>query len=298
MAVSDDKQQRLSTLSQDVIAVPKKPAGPASGHAGERERGPDRVPEPPAPERKSVPPTQDVFRVAPSQDVFKVTPTPDAPVAPQPTSAGPVVPPVRAKPRVTPAPQPSRGALTPVQLGTAVVAVVALLLAVFSVTRDAGPAAPADSVEIAQLKQELTASNERVAKLEMALSAAASDAQKLGTPGQANVLQISAGMRQLRNDIDVVSNDLARISTEIGELRTLAGSGSGQSKLAMAQVEQLAARFATLKEQVASAPRASAPAAAGGAVSADIQAQLKTLSARTEKMGADIRQLYRLAGGQ
>lgn len=305
MAVSDDKQNRLSTLSQDVIAVPKKPA--ASARAPERpaeraqertqtERAQQDVPRPP--ERKPIPATQDVFKVSSPTDFPDTRESPSAAAYTAPHTAPPP-PPVRApaRQRVAPAAAAPAG-LSPVSLATAVVAVLALLVAVYGVTRDAGGIAAVDAPGLEQMAQELKAANDRVAKLEMALSAAASDTQSLNSPGQANVLQISAGMRSLRNDVDGVSNELARLTSELGEVRTLAGAGNGQAKIAMSQVEQLASRLATLNAQVANAPRATGGAAAAAPANADTQAQLKALSARTEKMAADIRQLYRLVGGQ
>lgn len=295
MAVSDDKQNRLSTLSQDVIAVPKKPA------ASPAPRQPDS---PRTPERKAVPPSQDVFRSMPfEQDVFAAPPVQTPPPAPRPQPAQPQPPSpsvavsVPAQARVRPQPAASQGpTVSPMAMVTAAVAVVALLVAIYGATRS-NDTGGADALAVEKLTQELLAANERVAKLEQALSAASTSAQAATTPGQGNVLQISAGMRELRDDVDGVANELAKLATQIAEVRTLAGSGVGQSKLAASQVEQLASRVATLNEQVANAPRGGGNAAAAP-VSAETQAQIKALTARTEKMGNDIRQLYRLVGGQ
>lgn len=332
MAVSDDKQNRLSTLSQDVIAVPKKPAAPTRTQESPRVPDPQRTAA-----QKAIPPSQDVFRVQQpaGQDIFQTAqvpaqpppayaPPPPAYAPPPPAYAPPPQgyapppgygqpppgyappgygqpPPAYAppqpppRPTVRPAPPPAAPSapMSAMSMVTAVVAVLALGVGLYSATRDAGPAA-ADPAAMEKLAQELKQANERVAKLELALSAAASDSAT--SPNQANVLQISAGMRELRDDIDGVANDVAKLNAEIGEVRSLAGSANGQAKVVASQVDQVAARLSTLNEQIANLPKGGG--AAGAAPSAETQAQIKALSARTEKMATDIRQLYRLVGGQ
>jgi len=346
MAVSDDKQNRLSTLSQDVIALPKKAA--PTVRPAEPGREAQRTSE-----RKSIPPSQDVFRVPEEQDILAVprtTPPPAAPPSPPP-------PPTAAQPAYAPPPsypppgygappgygngyppnygQPGYGqppgygqqagypppqppsypppARSPVRtarpaspeqpagsgMGTAglVIGVLALLVAVYGAfiagDSDAGGA---DTAAIDKLTQELRAANERVAKLELALSAASSDAQKLNSPNQANVLQISAGMRELRDDVDGVANEVAKLTAQLGEIRSVAAAASGQAKLTQSQVEQVSAKVTALGSQVANAPKGGG--AAPAAPSAETQAAIKALAARTDKMANDIRQLYRLVGGE
>lgn len=333
MAVSDDKQNRLSTLSQDVIAVPKKPAAPTRTQESPRIPDPQRTAA-----QKAIPPSQDVFRVQQpaGQDIFQ---TAQVPAQPPPAYAPPPQPPAYAPPppayapppqgyappgygqpppgyappgygqpppayappqppprptvRQAPPPAGQSAPMSPMAMVTAVVAVLALGVGLYSATRDTG-ASGADTVAMEQLAQELKKANERVAKLELALSAAASDSAT--SPNQANVLQISAGMRELRDDIDGVANDVAKLTAEIGEVRSLAGSASGQAKVVSSQVDQVAARLSTLNEQITNLPKGGG--GGGGAPSAETQAQIKALSARTEKMATDIRQLYRLVGGQ
>jgi hypothetical protein len=315
MAVSDDKQNRLSTLSQDVIAVPKKPAAPsrapepraAEPRATEKTRALD--PRQGTSERKAIPASQDVFRVnagAEEQDVFvtqRSAPQPPPAYTPPPAYSPP---PVQAQPAYMPPRQPRAARMSPAEstgptamtLVTAGIAALALLVAIYGATRGT-EANAADPAALEKLTAELRAANERVEKLEMALSAASADAQKMSSPNQGNVLQISAGMRELRNDVDGVANDVAKLSAEIGEIRSVAGAASGQAKVTASQVEQIATRVSTLGQQVASAPRGgAAPATAAAPANAETQAQVKALSARTEKMANDIRQLYRLVGGE
>jgi chromosome segregation ATPase len=180
-------------------------------------------------------------------------------------------------------------------LGIGAVAGLALLVALYAAFSAGGGARPAATDEkVAKLEVELKAANERVAKLESRLSAASADAQKLGAPGQVNVLQLSAGIRDLRDSLDMVSNDVAAVTAQVGEVRTLAGGSSKDAKMALAQIEQVGARVATINQQLAGMPRSGGAAAAGG----DVQAQLKSLAQKTDKMAADIRQLYRQAGSQ
>lgn len=177
-----------------------------------------------------------------------------------------------------------------------VMAALALLVALYG-TLTGDTAGSTDPVALQKLTQELQAANERVGKLELALSAASSDSQKLTSPNQTNVLQISAGMRELRDDVDAVTNDVAKLTAQLGEIRSVAAAASGQAKLTQSQVEQMSAKVTALGAQVASAPKG-AGGAAPAAPSAETQAQIKALAARTEKMSNDIRQLYRLVGGE
>ncbi|MFZ5757757.1 MAG: hypothetical protein ACOY3X_12680 [Pseudomonadota bacterium] len=260
MSSSDDKQNRLSTLTQDVIAVSKKQATPAAPSRG-NERA--RVPEKEKLPEQRVPPTQDVFRVpAPPPPV----PVPSArPAARAAASAGPV-------------------------WAVAALALAAVVVAVFALLRT--PAAPAADPQLALLAVELQAANARVQALEAKLGAAAEETRNMNPSSQAGLLQISAGLRDLRNDLDRLSNEQSKLAAQLGELRTLAGGASRDAKMALSQVDQVGARVATINEQVGSAPRAGAVAAASG----DVAAQLKSLSQKTDKMAADIRQLYRLSG--
>ncbi len=267
MAASDDKQNRLSTLSQDVIAVPKKAVPPPA---------PARAPEPPVvqrpPEpRREIPPAQDVFRVPSGY-----------------TQAQPALPPQVA---AAPSPQP-----VPIPLMAAGgVAVLALAVALWAlVAGGAVPTTPAEP-EAARLAGELAAANERLAKLEARLAAPAVEAPRAGSEPAVNVLQVTATLRDLRDDLDGLSNRLDALQTQVGEVRTLAGAGSKDAKMAMAQSDQVVARLATINQQLASLPKG----ATGGAASSaggDVQAQLKALTQKTDKLAADIRQLYRQVG--
>ena len=262
MSPPDDKQNRLSTLTQDVIAVPKKPA--SSSRPADRERIAEREY---VQEKRAVPPTQDVFRV----------PAPP-PSVPMPSARG-----------VPPAPA-AGGAVWAV----GAIAVVAIAVAVYAL-QQAAPAPVADP-QIAVLAAELKLANERVQKLEAKLGAAAADAQNISPASQAGLLQISAGLRELRNDLDKVSNEQGRLASQLGEIRGLAGGASKDAKIALSQVDQVGARLATVTEQVGSAPRVTG--SAGAPASGDVAAQLKGLNQKTDKMAADIRQLYRLSAGQ
>lgn len=263
MSPPDDKQNRLSTLTQDVIAVPKKPA-PSSSRPAERERIAEREH---VQEKRAVPPTQDVFRV----------PAPP-PSVPMPSARGA-------------APVPAAGGAI---WAVGAIAVVAVAVAVYAL-QQAAPAPVADP-QIAVLAAELKLANERVQKLEAKLGAAAADAQNISPASQAGLLQISAGLRELRNDLDKVSNEQGRLASQLGEIRGLAGGASKDAKIALSQVDQVGARLATVTEQVGSAPRVTG--SAGTVASGDVAAQLKGLNQKTDKMAADIRQLYRLSAGQ
>lgn len=276
MAVSDDKKNRLSSLSQDVIAISR---------AGDAE--PPTVA--PAPERAAPPPPsmpsgQDMFSspANPAVDRRPATPAPQ-PVVRQPAGNGPLV----------------------WVFGT--VAVIALALAVIGRGGDAGP-----SVELAanaevmdKLAAELRASNERVAALEAKLSGAAADAATTdaaaaGPQAQGAMIQMGVAIRSLRDDVDKLSNQVGKLSAQVGEVQasTAAAGGNREIKVALAKAEQSAARAVTLAEQaVAAAQRAPAPAPAPAPVapkSGVDEAQVKALAQKTDKMANDIRQLYRL----
>ncbi len=274
-APPNDKQSRLSTLSQDVIAVPRQPAPPAHAERHPRQEAPERPAE--RTERKEMPPSQDVFKVS----------------APEP----PALPAARPRPAKRP-PVRVAGSLLKERIPAATwvaagVAGLALLVAGYAaLSGGAADAAAAHAAQIAQFEVELKAATERIAGLEEQLSAASADADKLGAPGRINALQLSAGIRSLRNDLDMVSNEVAGIAVQIGEIRTLAAGGSKDAKLALAQIEQVGARVATISEQLAGAPRA------GKGGGGDAQAQWKSLAQKTDKMAADIRQLYRQIGSQ
>lgn len=264
MSPPDDKQNRLSTLTQDVIAVPKKPAA-SSSRSAERERIAEREH---VQEKRAVPPTQDVFRV----------PAPP-PSVPMPSARGAV---------------PQAAAAGGAIWAVGAIALVAIAVAVYAL-QQAAPAPVADP-QIAVLAAELKLANERVQKLEAKLGAAAADAQNISPGSQAGLLQISAGLRELRNDLDKVSNEQGRLASQVGEIRGLAGGASKDAKIALSQVDQVGARLATVTEQVGSAPRVTG--SAGTVASGDVAAQLKGLNQKTDKMAADIRQLYRLSAGQ
>lgn len=289
MVAPDDKQNRLSTLSQDVIAVPKKPPAKPAAPEPAAKRAPERPAERPVEKPVEKPPERVERKEIPaSQDVFKVN-TQSQPALSMPTPASP-----RA---ARPAARPPGAELPPVTLAIGAAAGLALLLAAYAVFAGGGGGSSAASDEkVAKLEVELKAANERVAKLEAKLSAASTDAQKLGAPGQGNVLVLSAGIRDLRDDLDMVSNEVAAVSTQVGELRTLAGGSSKDAKMALAQIEQVGARVATLNQQIAGMPRGGGGGGGGGG--GDAQAQLKALAQKTDKMAADIRQLYRQVGSQ
>lgn len=268
MAASDDKHNRLSTLSQDVIAVPKKAAAQGA---------PASVPEPPViqrpPERREIPPAQDVFRVPTGY-----------------TQAQPALPPpVAAAPSSQPLPVPL--------IATGGVAVVALAVAIWALAAGGAVSTAPAGPEAARLAGELAAANERLARLEARLAAPAPavEAPRAGSEPAVNVLQVTAGLRDLRDDLDGLSNRLDALQAQVGEVRTLAGAGSKDAKMAMAQSEQVVARLATINQQLASLPKGATGGAASGA-GGDVQAQLKALTQKTDKLAADIRQLYRQVG--
>lgn len=267
-----DKQSRLSTLSQDVIAVPRQPASPAHAEKPPRQEAPERTAE--RSERKAMPSSQDVFKVS--------SPEPPAiPTAAPPRSA--------RRPAARGADSLLKERIPAATWVAAGLAGLALLLAGYAVLSGGAAAAPAAQNE--QFEVKLKAAAERIAKLEEQLSAASADAEKLDAPGRINTLQLSAGIRSLRNDLDMVANEVASITVQVGEIRTLAAGGAKDAKLALAQIEQVGARVATLNEQLAGAPRT-------GTGGGDAQAQMKSLAQKTDKMAADIRQLYRQIGSQ
>lgn len=267
-----DKQSRLSTLSQDVIAVPRQPAAPAHAERPSRQEAPERPAE--RTDRKAMPSSQDVFKVS----------------SPEPPAIPTAVPRSARRPAARGANSLLQERIPVATWVAAGLAGLALLLAGYAVL--SGGAATAHAAQNAQFEVKLKAAAERIARLEEQLSAASADAEKLDAPGRINTLQLSAGIRSLRNDLDMVANEVASITVQVGEIRTLAAGGSKDAKLALAQIEQVGARVATLNEQLAGAPRT------GTGGGGDAQAQLKSLAQKTDKMAADIRQLYRQIGSQ
>lgn len=273
MAVSDDKKNRLSFLSQDVIAISR---------AGDAE--PPTVA--PAPERAAPPPPsmpsgQDMFSSPANLAEERHPALPSSPLAQQPTGNGPLV----------------------WVFGT--VAVIALALAVIGRGGDAAPSTEraVDLQAMDKLAAELRASNERVAALEAKLSGAAADAATTdaaaaGPQAQGAMIQMGVAIRSMRDDVDKLSNQVGKLSAQVGEVQasTAAAGGNREIKVALAKAEQSAARAVTLAEQaVAAAQRAPAPAPAPVAPKGGVdEAQLKALAQKTDKIANDVRQLYRL----
>lgn len=255
MSPSDDKQNRLSTLSQDVIAVTKKPGATGTVPAVK-------------PQGRSIPAAQDVFNVSSVPPVTQSVPATARPPVSDTMSM--------EMPRPTPA-------VVWVAVLLALVSVAVALYAAHIATGKSAPVAVADP-QVAKLEAELRLANDRVQKLEEKLQGAAADSKQLeGAGTAAGLLQINATLRSLRNDIDQLVNDQARLTAQVA-------AAVKESKAANTQAEQALARVGSVE----SAPKA-APAPA---VSSETQAQLKALSQKTDKMANDIRQLYRVLESQ
>lgn len=254
----DKKQNRLSSLSQDVIAVPKKE--PPSQSRPE-----------PKPESRAVPAAQDVFRVQGN--------APAAKAAPAPLAAG------RTEGKGVP----------PSVIVLGVLVALALLGSVqlFSTTGSLREAVDQGGQATGKLEAQLRAADERIAKLEARLGAADEDTQKMGSGSQASLLQVSASLRGVRDDVENLQQELARLSAQVNEVRPLAGAAQKDARAALGQVDQLSARLGQVSDQAAAAAKGAKPADG-----ADVQAQLKAVNQKTDKLAGDIRQLYRVLEGQ
>ncbi len=273
MSRSDDKHSKLSTLSQDVIAVGQRPAAT-----------PLRTQE-----RRGIPPAQDVFKVPAESD------------APRSTAS------TRAH---VPTPAAAPAATSPVTWIALTLAVVAVGVALYLASRPAvvqpvaapapvvAPAAtpvaatttvPAAAVTdpgLASLREELRKASERVQKLEQQMAAAPVTSASTAAPAAATTLQTSAALREMQNRLDAISNEQQKIAAQIADIRNQVATAGKDAKAAQLRGEQLATRVTALAD---SSPKA---APAGG--DAGAQAQLKALGQKTDKMATDIRQLYRL----
>lgn len=264
MAVSDDKQNRLSGLSQDVIAVTRKTP----------------------PDSRALPASRASVQGA----------APPTPVAPRPpTNAKPVAASTTASPGA---------ALRGAAWGAVMVSVAALLMATYAVRSAGGlPAANGQADALVRLDADLKAVTARMALLETAVRSPAADggaeggAEKGAAARSTTNPQLSTALRIVRNDLDKLTAELAVLTTQgsvqNSELRALAGSASKDGKMALTRVDQLSAQLATFAEQVRGMQRSGAAGGGPVAASGDTQAQLQILSRKTDMMAADIRQLYR-----
>lgn len=260
MAVSDDKQNRLSGLSQDVIAVTRKTP----------------------PDSRALPASRASVQGA----------APPTPVAPRlPTNAKPVAASTTASPGA---------ALRGAAWGAVMVSVAALLMATYAVRSAGGlPAANGQADALVRLDADLKAVTARMALLETAARSPAADggAEKGAAARSTTNPQLSTALRIVRNDLDKLTAELAVLTTQgsvqNSELRALAGSASKDGKMALTRVDQLSAQLATFTEQVRGMQRSGAAGGGPVAASGDTQAQLQILSRKTDMMAADIRQLYR-----
>ncbi len=265
MAVSDDKQNRLSGLSQDVIAVTRKtPPG-------------------------SVPAPRSVRRTGEHQASDHGSASTPA-VSRLPTGSEKAV----ASTAALPGPA-LRGAVW----GAVIVSVAALLIATYAITLADGLPVAGGADTVARLDADLKAVTARMALLEAVSHASTADAGagtgENGAAARTNP-QLSTALHAVRNDLDKLTAELAALtvqgSVKNGELRVLAGSASKDGKMALARIDQLSAQLATFTEQVRGIQRSGG--AGGGSVAAgDSQAQIQALSRKTDMMAADIRQLYR-----
>lgn len=263
MCPSDDKHSKLSTLSQDVIAVTKKPAAATPMRTQER---------------RSIPAAQDVFNVpAEPPPPQRPQPQPEAAYRPMPM---PVV--------AVPAAAGSRMAWAAMAMAAIAIG-LALYLAGTVTANPAGTAAGADP-QIGQVREELAAATVRMQKLEQQLALAATASAKPGLAEGGNALQVSAALRDVQNRLDALANDQEKLAAQLAGIRAQAVAAGNDSKAALQRNEQLATRVTALAETTGK-PGAQASTAA---VSAEAQAQLKSLNQKTEKMATDIRQLYRL----
>lgn len=262
MSVPDDKKTRLSGLSQDVIAVPKR-VDPA---ARPREESPV------APPRQAAPP----------------------PPSPPPTMPPP---PRAAAPGTSRAAAPAATTPSPIVWVFGTVAVIALALAITG--RQSGPdaAAEADNAalrqSVEQLTAELKASSERVAALEARLAGADADARGAGAAEQGSLLKLGVSVRDVRLGLERLSNEVDQLAGDVKAMKASVASAERNAGGALTQVNQMSARLTSLADQVAAQGKP-APDNRG---TAEVESQVKALSQRTDKIASDIRQLYRLLEG-
>ena len=139
------------------------------------------------------------------------------------------------------------------------------------------PAAPASDPQVARLESELKLAKDRVQVLEDKLGAAATDTKNLDSGSQAGLLQVNASMRQLRNDLDHLSNEQAKLSAQLGDVRSQVVAAEKEAKAAQAQAAQASSRADAAAHQAPAAP---------AAASADTQAQVQTAPELTEDQRA------------
>lgn len=250
----DDKKNRLSGLSQDVIAV-----GSRTSKAG----------------------------VAPSPAAARQTEAP-ADTRPTPPQRAAGVPPAAA-PGQAGVPAGKGLAVAVGVLGVLVVGLVIAGMQLFSSSGSLREAVEAGRVSDQQLQDKLVAAQERIAKLEAQLGAADEDARSMGSASQASLLQVSAMSREMRKEIERLSAAINELDQEVGDLRRLAEGNRKDAQNALVLAEKVNARIGAVNDQVLAAGRK--PAAA---VPPEVQEQLKVLGDRTEKLTGDVRQLYRL----
>jgi hypothetical protein len=252
----DDKKNRLSGLSQDVIAV------------GSR--------------------TSKAPAVAPSPTAARQTEAP-ADTRPTPPQRAAGVPPAAA-PGQAGAPAGKGLAVAVGVLGVLVVGLVIAGMQLFSSSGSLREAVEAGRVSDQQLQDKLVAAQERIAKLEAQLGAADEDARSMGSASQASLLQVSAMSREMRKEIERLSAAINELDQEVGDLRRLAEGNRKDAQNALVLAEKVNARIGAVNDQILAAGRK--PAAAS--VPPEVQEQLKVLGDRTEKLTGDVRQLYRL----
>lgn len=250
----DDKKNRLSGLSQDVIAV------------GSRTSKASAVP--PAPAARPV----------------------ESPAETRPPPQRAAVPPPAASPHQAAAPAGKGLSVAVGLLGVLVVGLAIAGMQLFASSGSLREAVEAGQASDQQLQEKLVAAQERIAKLEAQLGAADEDARNMGGASQASLLQVSAMSREMRKEIERLSAAINELDQEVGDLRRLAEGNRKDAQNALVLAEKVNTRLGAVNEQVLAVGKK--PAAA--AVSPEVQEQLKVLGDRTEKLTGDVRQLYRL----
>lgn len=225
MSPSDEKHNKLSTLSQDVIAVSRKQ--PAA--------------EPPrTQERRAIPSSQDVFHVpaAPAPQhapAWRPSPAPAAPVA---SGA-------------------SRAAWAAVVMAAAAIGIVLYLAGNIAGQPVAAGASLTADPQFGQLRAELQQANARVQKLEQQLGAA--DGARPLAVDSANLLQVGAALREVQNRLDSLANEQEKLLAQLAAIRAQAAAAGKDGKEALARTDQLNVRVTALANT-----RGTAPAAATG----------------------------------
>lgn len=273
MAVSDDKQNRLSGLSQDVIAVVKKTSEEGAASAETVRAGANKKTDKPAQHSHA-----SATRSSGQPRSRSVLPSSRA---------------VAEGAKTQPAVASQRALWAAVLLS-----VVALLIALY-VLWGGRPAVVGASVSstgiaaaIARLDADLQVSTQRIALLEAAMGAMAAgvEEQRDTAVRSGGSPELGMALRGVRLDIERLTKDVAAVTAQGKEATRVVEVASKDSRTALTQVDRLSAQLTTLSGQLQEIQRNNSAAA----VSKETAVQLQSLTKKSDMMAADIRQLYRL----